>query len=463
MNWIRPYVERAFCTAAALAILLTPVARPASGQPAVQRVVVTNQGNFADGNGSITIHDPADGTTINDIGLEIPSIFQSSAIVGDRVYVMSNTAEQIDILSLTTGERIGQIPDVRSPRYMLVHGQKAYVTNLYKENFAGGTVTVIDLSVDRVVATIDVADNPEGLARLGDMLYVASPAFGFGSTVTAINTNTDEVVSEIVMECDGPRWLAATRNDNLLVFCTGQTVWNANFSQILSTTDGIVIELDPTTGAQTAWFSKPTSDQTFGPGQDDFYSPETGEAYSFSDDMVFRATDADARVDTLFLGSGDRIGALAYDPASALLYVGHAPAANPFTAAGYVSAYDREGTEVFRFDAGIAPMHITFAFAEATAMEDVQEIPDVARIASVYPNPSSDLFSVELDVNRVTQVEIELWSATGQRVRALYAGTLNAGFHTVHSDGSGLASGAYFVALRMEDRPIEFRPIVLTR
>ena len=160
---------------------------------AQNRVLVANQGNFSDGNGSVTLRH--DLTLTNNFVSDIGSIIQSIQIVDDKLYVLANTAERIDIFDLTTGDQIGQIPDVVSPRYMTISDNtRGFVTNLYKELFAGGMVTVLDLEADTVITTIEVGDNPEGLVLAGKRLYVANNSFGLGTTLSVIDVESYTVV-----------------------------------------------------------------------------------------------------------------------------------------------------------------------------------------------------------------------------------------------------------------------------
>ncbi len=82
-------------------------------------VYVANQGNFSDGNGSITVYDPdtqASSTMVDDAG----STVQSATISDGNLYLMSNTGGRIDVYSLETGAAVGQITGLASPRYMAV-------------------------------------------------------------------------------------------------------------------------------------------------------------------------------------------------------------------------------------------------------------------------------------------------------------------------------------------------------
>lgn len=324
-------------------------------------VFVANQGNFGDGNGSVTTYDPSTGTVTAAAVGGLGSIVQSIALVDDRLYVTSNTGHRVDVFDASTYERIAQIEDVTSPRYLAVAGPtKAYVTNLYADaaTFSGGKVTVVDLTNDTKGVEIEIGGNPEGAVVVGDRLYVANGGFGATSTVVVIDTGTDEVVDEIDVDCDAPRYLAADADDEVFVFCAGQTIYDEDFNPI-GQTDGAVRVLDGATGEIVARIAVDGQIATVGPGQDAYAAPEAGVVFAVknSDTLLQFDTETNALTAEISSIGGDPIGAVAYDAASEQLYVGHVPG---FTEGGTVTIHDTDGTQVGSFPAGIAPSYIAF-------------------------------------------------------------------------------------------------------
>ncbi|MDX1741223.1 MAG: hypothetical protein R3178_08025, partial [Rhodothermales bacterium] len=102
-------------------------------------VVVANQGNFGDGNGSITQYDPASGAVVTILS-QPNSIIQSLSVRDGLLYVAMNTGDRIDVVDAGRG-LIGQIVDVMSPRYIdWIDSDRLLVSNLFENK-----VSVVDL------------------------------------------------------------------------------------------------------------------------------------------------------------------------------------------------------------------------------------------------------------------------------------------------------------------------------
>ena len=330
------------------------------GDPVPGLVFVANQGNFTEGNGSVTSFDPATEQVEPAAISRLGSIVQSLAIVDGRLYVMANSANRIDVFGAESLEPVAQIEEVVSPRYLLASGNTAYVTGLFGSigQFDGGLVTVLDLESNTKLDEIAVGDNPEGLALVGSRLYVANHGFGSGSTLNVIDTATHQVVDTIDVDCDGPRFLIADEQEEVYVFCTGETVWGDE--GIVSRTDGAVRILDGETGEIIERFEVDGQIGSEGAGQDAYYAPEEEVAFVVLDGttlLQFR-TDTNAQLASFGPFDGPPISAVARDPQDGRLYLGRS---NGFTAAGEVSIHLPDGSEVARFDAGIVPTYVAFA------------------------------------------------------------------------------------------------------
>lgn len=328
------------------------------GNPVVG-VLVANQGNFSDGNGSVTGYDVESGTSSTLIS-GLSSIIQSIYVHNGKIYVLSNTANRIDVYDAATNSQVGQITGVVSPRYMLaVSDTKAYVTNLYKANFSGGTISVIDLTANAVVSTIDVGDHPEEIAQVGPNLFVANWGFGAGSTISIISTTSDSLLSTVDVNCQGPRSLHVDQDANVATFCTGQIIYNSDFTQIIETTPGAISTVDGATGDLLSTVRLSSQISTAGPGQQTTLAEDGREVYvALEDQSIIRYRLATNTV----LGSfgplpGDPISAIAWDDVEERLYVGRTPS---FVDAGEVTIHDDSGSELSSFATGVAPSHILF-------------------------------------------------------------------------------------------------------
>jgi DNA-binding beta-propeller fold protein YncE len=241
---------------------------------------------------------------------------------------------------------------------MLVRGSKGYVTSLYGAagTFSGGKVNVINLASNTKEKEIQVGDNPEGLALVGERLYVANHGFGEGRTVNVISTITDAVVDTIDVDCDGPRFLESDPDGDVFVFCTGRTIYDDDFNEV-GETEGAVRVLEGATGHIVDRLTVDGRIGTAGPGQDTFHTPESGVILAVKDESTVLIFDTRINQQTGRIGpiSGDPIGALAYDELAGVFYLGRS---SGFTTAGKVTIHLTDGSLVGEFAAGIAPAYI---------------------------------------------------------------------------------------------------------
>jgi DNA-binding beta-propeller fold protein YncE len=324
-------------------------------------VYIANQGNFSDANGTVTYYDPSTSTVERNIIPNLGSIIQSLAVRGDRGYIMSNSADRIDVFDLDQHQRVAQITDIKSPRYMeFVNDTTAYVTNQ-----STGTVTIINLKDNSKRNIFKVGSNPEGLTESAGKVYVANHNFGSGSTVSVINTEQKLSQDGIEVGCDGPRGMLTDKQHEVWVFCTGNTVYDENWN-VVDRTDGAVRIIDPVTDEVTEEFSIDGQISTAGPGQDVFFSSRSQAAYVVVEKRkILRFdTETNSGPSEIPIGSGDPVGAIAYSAASDLLYIGRTPG---FESAGRIEQYaPGDSSVVDRFETGIAPAYIAFDRGDET-------------------------------------------------------------------------------------------------
>ncbi len=326
--------------------------------PVVDGVYVINQGNFGDGNGSVTVLEPGANLARRDEITGLGSILQSAALIDGRLYLMANSADRIDIFDAETLEQTGQISGIVSPRYMIAADGTAFVTNFYANsgNFTGGSVTVIDLTENEKVDVIAVGDNPEGMALVGQRLYVANHAFGAGTTLSVIDLTTLAVQDTIDVDCDGPRFIIADSDEDVFVFCTGRTIYDDEFN-VVGETDGAVRVLDGRTGEIVQRIAIDGRIGTEGPGQDAFHAGEAARIYAVKDQSTVLVFDTVTNMLLSEMGpfQGDAIGSVAFDEQREILYLGRAAG---FVEAGSVTVHSDGGDQVGAANAGVAPSFI---------------------------------------------------------------------------------------------------------
>lgn len=88
-----------------------------------------------------------------------------------------------------------------------------------------------------------------------------------------------------------------------------------------------------------------------------------------------------------------------------------------------------------------------------------QELTEVTEI-SLFPNPVKDLMKVNFELSEATQLQVEVYNATGQRVQQLGVANYGAGRNQLDIDAAQLSSGMYFLRMFNADRELNRRFIV---
>lgn len=199
-------------------------------------VLVLNQGGFGNGNASMSYLSD-DLTVFQD---NIFSLVNPSIVLGDTAqdvgfydnlaYIVLNVSNKIEIVNRYTMAHVGTISTgLSNPRYIVFNNGKGYVSN-----WGNGTSTsddyiaVINLANNSVSTPIPVAEGPERMVVYNSKIYVAhAGGFGFGSSVSVINTITNSVASIAVG--DVPNSLEIINND-LYVLNGGKPSWSGSES-----------------------------------------------------------------------------------------------------------------------------------------------------------------------------------------------------------------------------------------
>ena len=89
-------------------------------------------------------------------------------------------------------------------------------------------------------------------------------------------------------------------------------------------------------------------------------------------------------------------------------------------------------------------------------------IPSLAGSLSIAPNPVVDIANINYTLLAETPVHLELYNAQGQRIQILSEGVRGKGEHTLQYDTKHLASGMYFVHLKLGDQVVTV-PLTIVR
>lgn len=190
-------------------------------------VFVVNEGQFTKSNAEISFLNRASKEVQNGIfakknSAPLGDVAQSMIIHNDLAYIVVNNSNKVEVVDANTFESKGVINDVAMPRFMVVSGNKGYITEWVSYNDKGN-VAVVDLASNTITKKIPVGFFPEQLLLASDnKLYVTNSA---DSTVSVINIATEAVEKNIVVQAS-PNSIVLDKNNMIWVLSSGKMDWN---------------------------------------------------------------------------------------------------------------------------------------------------------------------------------------------------------------------------------------------
>lgn len=188
-------------------------------------VLITNEGLFPTGAGSITMYDRLTKSYINNVfeianNYPLGNIVQSAVSFENKLFIVVNNANRIQIANDSTFKSIDVIENINLPRYLLpINTNKAYVTCWNDK------VAVVDLNNNIVVNSIEAGTGPEKMLKYQDKVFVLNiGGFGNDSTVTVIDCIND-VIDTTIFVAKRPSGIVMDKNSKVWIICSGQG-WN---------------------------------------------------------------------------------------------------------------------------------------------------------------------------------------------------------------------------------------------
>ena len=188
--------------------------------PVVHSIWVLNEGQWGEGNASISTYDPAARTASEDIfaaangGARLGDIPTTAVWYKDRVFVSLSASGKVYILDPATGKLLDKITGLDSPRYILmVSDTKGYISHVNKSE-----ITVFNPTTLAVTGSIAVETPAEQLVRLGD--YVYANLWSYGKKIAKIDPSTDKVDALLEVGIQ-PKNLLADARGMLWAMCDG--------------------------------------------------------------------------------------------------------------------------------------------------------------------------------------------------------------------------------------------------
>jgi YVTN family beta-propeller protein len=200
-------------------------------------IIIINEGNFSDSNGSIGFYNESKDVVSDDIfnqanGVSPGGIIQSVFFYEDLAFIIDQGGNRIEVVEAETFKSVATIDQgLINPRYMVISNGKGYVSNWgnYDANYnlPESYVAVIDLEDFAVSKEIKTDNGSEGLIVFGGDIYVANSN---SNTVELINTTNDTVTSTFNL-ATGPRGFVEDKNGNVWVL-SSELFANSVLSQL---------------------------------------------------------------------------------------------------------------------------------------------------------------------------------------------------------------------------------------
>ncbi len=243
------------------------------------------------------------------------------AVSGGKAYVTNQAAGTMTVINLADNTVLATVPVGASPTAVVVNsaGTRAYITNS-----TAGTVRVIDTTNNTLVKTITVGANPNSMALTpdGSRLFVTN---GGAGTVTKINTSTNVVTvaaiavgtapSSVAVSPDGKfAYVANTAGDSVSVITVATNAVSKTIAAVGDSPTDVVVgagkvfvsNLDGTVAVIAAGTNTVTGHLAVG-------APVNSLALTPDGALLLAATTNDtvAAIDTV---TGSVVAAIATDP-----------------------------------------------------------------------------------------------------------------------------------------------------
>lgn len=311
-------------------------------------VLITNEGPFQNGTGTISHIDRTSGAATNDLfktvnGRSLGNIVQSATKIGDKTYIVVNNANKIEVVNSKTFKSEAVIEGLELPRYIVVSNGKGYVSQTV--SFGGnGKIAVVDLATNKVTKNIEVGIQPEQMEVVGDFLVVINAG---ANDISIINTKTD-VITELSVEVGDRPNSIITDGTKVWVLCGGAPSWSG------TATAGSLVSFDITNIANaqsTAFLSADNHpSQLIKDGANNLY-------YSYKGSLYKHAAGA-TELDTTTVLLNKSFYNIGFDKSNNVLYGADAV---DFSSNGYIYRYNFPGfSKKDSIKVGIIPGNFLF-------------------------------------------------------------------------------------------------------
>lgn len=184
------------------------------------KVLITNEGNYGWGVGTISVYDPTSGAVIDKYDQQqnnnaaLGNVCQSMTKCNNNYYIVLNNSNKIVVVNSSDFVKNATINGFNSPRYMLpITYNKAYVSDLY-----ANSIQIVDLNSNIISGSIPCMNGTEGMAVIYNKAFITNSNANY---CYVVNTTTDAITdsinigkggSSIVIDKNSKVWILASGN-----------------------------------------------------------------------------------------------------------------------------------------------------------------------------------------------------------------------------------------------------------
>lgn len=199
-------------------------------------IIIGNEGNFGDGNSSVSYVSNDFNTVRNGIfnytnNIELGDTNESIAFNNGYAYIILNGSNKIEIVDRYSFESIKTIDTgLENPRYMAFANGKGYVTN-WGDGFdaTDDFIAVVELEDNTISSTISLSEGPEQIVSTNGKLYISHKgAYGTNNIITSIDTSNNNITTITVD--DNPDEILIDSSNNIWVLSEGKTEYDSDWN-----------------------------------------------------------------------------------------------------------------------------------------------------------------------------------------------------------------------------------------
>lgn len=307
-------------------------------------VFVINEGNFGDGDGSISFFNKVSSAveqTIFDNVNKAPlgDVVQSATFHNGLLFIVVNNSNRVEVVNAYTFESVYSMTDVALPRYVTISGNKGYLTEWVSFTEAG-RVAIFDLATGAIESRITVGFGAENILIENNKAYVSN---SFANSISIIDLSDNSV--ENVTVTTSPKGMELDKNGDLWLACAGG--FNAN-DGALHKIDLSNNEIKTTINLNANYAAKIVMDDS------------RSNIHFFVDNNVFKqdiSTDAISSEPWIVNEDAESFRGIGIDPSTGMIYLADSKL---FLKDGEVYQYDKAGKLISTFPAGRGPNGFVF-------------------------------------------------------------------------------------------------------